>query len=152
MTRDPDQQVSRTAGGLGILLFAAALVLIPIFFPAYVLYKLAIFTGVTALHPAIVIAFAGAAGWAAWRLGGILIRSVPPGIARAAIAGYVGACYSFAFFQRELTTARSELDLTWLMFAFAIFTFIGWKVGGALVLKAHRDRLIRAQRKEQSRA
>ncbi|MGZ8284161.1 MAG: hypothetical protein ACXWUZ_03755 [Allosphingosinicella sp.] len=148
MTRDPDLQVSRTAGGLGILLFAAALVLIPVFFPAYVLYKLLILTGVTTLHPAIVIVLAGAVGWAAWRLGGMLIRSVPPGIARAAIAGYVGACYTFAFFQRELTTARSDLDLTWLMFALAIFTFIGWKVGGALVLKAHRDRLIRVQREE----
>jgi hypothetical protein len=146
------QQVFRTAGGSGVLLFAAALVLIPAFLPAYALYKLLIFTGVTVLHPAIVIALAAAVGWAAWRLGGILIRSVPPGIARLAIAGYVGACYTFAFFQRELTTARSELDLIWLMFAFAIFTFIGWKVGGALVLKAHRDRLIRVQRKEQNAA
>jgi len=152
MTRDPDQQVSSTAGGLGLLLFAAALVLIPAFFPAYVLYKLAILTGVTNLHPAIVIVLTGAAVWAVLRLGGMLIRSVPPGIARGAIAGYVGACYTFAFFQRELTTARSELDLMWLMFAFAIFTFIGWKVGGALVLKAHRDHLIRAQRKEQNAA
>lgn len=152
MTRDPDQQVFRSAGGLGVLLFAAALVLIPIFFPAYVLYKLAILAGVTALHPAIVIVLAGVAGWAAWRLGGILIRSVPPGIARAAIAGYVGACWTFAFYQRELTTARSELDVTWLMFAFAIFTFIGWKVGGALVLKAHRDRLARVRRKEEKAA
>jgi hypothetical protein len=148
MTRDPDQQVFRTAGGSGLLLFAAALVLIPAFLPAYALYKLLILTRVTTLHPAIVIAVAGAAGWAAWRLGGMLIRSVPPGIARLAIAGYVGACYSFAVFQREITTARSELDLIWLMFAFAIFTFVGWKVGGALVLKAHRDRLVRVRRKE----
>jgi hypothetical protein len=152
MSRDPDRQVSNTAGGLGLLLFAAAVVLIPAFFPAYILYKLLVLTGVTNLHPAIVIPLAAAAGWAAWRLGGMLIRSVPPGIARLAIAGYVGACYSFAFFQRELTTARSELDLAWLTFAFAIFTFIGWKIGGALVLKAHRDRLIRIRRKEENAA
>jgi hypothetical protein len=152
MTRDPDQQVFRSAGGLGFLLFAAALVLIPVFFPAYFLYRLAILTGVTALHPAIVIVLTGAAVWAVWRLGGMLIRSVPPRLARGAIAGYVGAIYVFAFFQRELTTAQSELDITWLMFAFAIFTFIGWKVGGVLVLKAHRDRLMRIQRKEQNAA
>jgi hypothetical protein len=150
MARDPDQQVFRTAGGSGVLLFAAALVLIPAFLPAYALYKLLILTGITALHPAIVITLSGASAWAAWRLGGMLIRSVPPGIARLAIAGYIGACYAAAFFQRELTTARSELDLIWLMFAFAIFTFIGWKVGGVLVLKAHRDHLIRARRKEQN--
>lgn len=152
MTRDPEQQVFKTAGGFGVILFAAALVLIPAFLPAYALYKLLILTGVTTLHPAILITLAGAAGWAAWRLGGMLIRSMPPGIARSAIAGYVGACYTFMFFQRELTTARSELDLTWLTFAFAIFTFIGWKISGALVLKAHRDRLIRAQRNEQNTA
>lgn len=152
MTRDPDQQVSSTAGGLGLLLFAAALVLIPAFFPAYLLYKLLILTGVTTLHPAVVIVLAAAAGWAGWRLGGMLVRSVPPRVARLAIAGYVGACYSFAFFQRELTTAQSELDPLWLIFAFAIFTFIGWKVGGALVLKAHRDRLTRVRRKEEKAA
>lgn len=152
MTRDPDQQVFRTAGGSGVLLFAAALVLIPAFLPAYVLYKLLSLTGVTTLHPAIVITLAGASAWAAWRLGGMLIRSVPPGIARAAIAGYIGACYSFTVFQREITTARSELDLAWLMFAFAIFTFIGWKIGGALVLKAHRDRLARLRHKEERAA
>jgi hypothetical protein len=150
MTRDPDQQVFSTGSGLGLLLFAAAVVLIPAFLPAYVLYKLIVLTGVTDLHPAIVIPLAAAAGWVAWRLGGMLVRSVPPGIARLAIAGYVGACYTFAFFQRELTTARSELDLAWLTFAFAIFTFIGWKIGGALVLKAHRDRLIRVRRNEQN--
>lgn len=152
MARDPEQQVFKTAGGFGVLLFAGALVLIPAFFPAYALYKLLILTGVTTLHPAVAIALAGATGWAAWRLGGMLIRTVPPGIARAVIAGYVGACYTFAFFQRELTTARSELDVTWLMFAFAIFSFIGWKVGGALVLKAHRDRLARVRRKEEEAA
>lgn len=147
MTRDAERQVFSTAGGLGLLLFVAALVLIPAFLPAYALYKLLILAGVATLHPAIVITLAMAAGWAAWRLGGILIRSVPPSIARLAIAGYIGACYSFVFFQRELTTARSELDLTWLMFAFAIFTFVGWKIAGALVLKAHRDSLIRVGRK-----
>ncbi|HEX8124231.1 MAG TPA: hypothetical protein VF548_01470 [Allosphingosinicella sp.] len=152
MARDPEQQVFKTAGGFGVLLFAGALVLIPAFFPAYALYKLVILTGVTSLHPAIVIALAAAAGWAAWRLGGMLIRSMPPGIARSAIAGYIGACYTFAFFQRELTTARPELDLPWLMLGFAIFTFIGWKIGGVLVLKAHRDRLIRVRRKEQDAA
>lgn len=152
MTRDPDQQVSSTAGGLGLLLFAVALVLIPAFFPAYVLYKLAILTGVTTLHPAIVIVLTGAGVWAVWRLGGILIRSMRPGIARSVIAGYVGACYVFAFFQRQLTTAQSELDLPWLMLAFAVFTFIGWKIGGVLILKAHRDRLIRVRRKEENAA
>lgn len=80
----------------------------------------------------------------------MLIRSVPPGAAKLVIAMYIGACYTFVFFQRELTTARPELDLTWLVFAFAIFTFVGWRVGGALVLKAHRDRLIRVQNREQS--
>lgn len=152
MTRDPDQQVFRSAGGLGVLLFAGALVLIPAFFPAYALYKLLILSGGTSLHPAIVICLAAAAGWAAWRLGGMLIRSMPPSVARSAIAGYIGVCYVFAFFQRQLTTARSELDLPWLMLAFAIFTFIGWKIGGVLVLKAHRDRLIRARRKEENAA
>jgi hypothetical protein len=150
MTRDPDQQVFRTTGGLGIGLFALALALLPVFFPAYLLYRAAVVTGATNLHPAVVIVLAAAAGWAIWRGGGVLIRSVPPTAARLVIALYIGACYTFVFFQRTLTTARSELDLTWLLFAFAIFTFVGWKVGGALVLKAHRDRLIRAQRKEQS--
>ena len=152
MTRDPDQQVFKSAGGCGALLFAGAVVLIPALLPVYALYILLSLTGVTTLHPAIAIAVAAAAAWAAWRLGGILIRSMPPSVARSAIAGYIGACYTFAFFQRQLTTARSELDLPWLMFAFAILTFIGWKVGGVLVLKAHRDRLIRVQRKEQNAA
>jgi len=150
VARDPDQQVFRTTGGCGALLFAGALALIPALLPVYALYILLSLTGVTTLHPAIIIALAGVAGWGAWRLGGILIRSMPPSVARSAIAGYIGACYVFALFQRPLTTAPSEIDLPWLMFAFAIFTFIGWKVGGVLVLKAHRDRLIRAQRKEQS--
>jgi hypothetical protein len=152
MARDPDQQVFRTAGGSGMLLFAAALVLIPAFLPAYALYKLLVLTGVTTLHPAFVIVLAAATGWAAWRLGGILIRSMPPRVARSAIAGYIGACYTFAFFQRQLTTAWPELDLPWLMLAFAIFTLIGWKIGGVLILKAHRDRLIRARRKEENAA
>jgi hypothetical protein len=152
MARDPDQQVFRTAGGSGVLLFAAALVLIPAFLPAYALYKLLVLAGVTTLHPAIVIALGAAGVWAAWRLGGMLIRSMPPSVAQTAIAGYIGACYTFAFFQRELTTARSELDLAWLIFTFAIFTFIGWKIGGTLVLKAHRDRLIRVRRKGENSA
>ena len=138
MTRDTDHQVFRTAGGFGILLFAAALVLIPAFFPAYLLYRAAVVTGATDLHPAIVIVLAAAAGWAVWRLGGMLIRAVRPGAARLVIAVYIGACYTFVFFQRELTTAWPELDVTWLIFAFAIFTFVGWKVGGVLVLKANR--------------
>ena len=152
MTRDPDRQVFKSAGGCGTLLFAGAVALIPALLPVYALYILLSLTGVTALHPAIAIAVAAAAGWAAWRLGGILIRSMAPNVARSAIAGYIGACYTFAFFQRQLTTARSELDLPWLTLAFAIFTFIGWKVGGALVLKVHRDRLSRALRKKQNAA
>ncbi|WP_282595939.1 hypothetical protein [Altererythrobacter sp. TH136] len=40
--------------------------------------------------------------------------------------------------------------MTWLIFSFAIFMFFSWKIGGGLVLKAHWDRLIRAQRKEHS--
>ena len=152
MTRDPDQQVLKSAGGCGALLFAGAVVLIPALLPVYALYILLSLTGVTTLHPAYVIVLAAAAGWAAWRLGGILIRSMPPGVARSVIAGYIGACYTFAFFQRQLTTAPSEIDFPWLIFAFAIFTFIGWKIAGVLVLKAHRDRLIRVQRKEQNAA
>lgn len=148
MTRNPDQQVLTATAGLGMGLFAIGVVLIPLFLPAFILYRIAVFAGITSLHPAIMIVVAGAALWGLWRLGGILIRSLPWRIARAIIAAYIGACYAFAFFQRELTTARSELDVTWLIFTFAIFAFIGWKVGGALVLKAHRDRLIRARRNE----
>lgn len=152
MTRDPDQQVVKSAGGCGALLFAGAVVLIPALLPVYALYILLSLTGVTNLHPVIAIAVAAATGWAAWRLGGMVIRSMPPTIARSAIAGYIGACYTFAFFQRQLTTAPSEIDPPWLIFAIAIFTFIGWKVGGVLVLKAHRDRLSRALRKKQNAA
>ena len=150
MARDPDQQVFGMAGGLGLILFAAALVLIPALIPVFLVYQLAVNTGVTNLHPAIALALAGLAAWGCWRGGGMLIRSVSPRTARFVIAVYIGACYTFAFFQRALTTAPSELDVPWLIFAFATFSFVGWKAGGVLVRKAHRDQLMRIARKEQN--
>lgn len=145
MSRDPDRQVFAAAGGLGLGVFALAFVLVPVIFPAIIVYRVALALGAMNLHPAIMIVVAGAAGWAFWKLGGILIRSVRPVVARRAIAAYIGVCYAFVFFQRELTTAQSELDVTWLLFTFAIFAIVGWKVGGALVQKAHRDGFARAQ-------
>jgi len=149
VTPDPDQKVSGAGMGLGFLLMVVGVALIPFFLPVYIIYKVALLTGVAALHPAMVITFAGAAAWGMWKLGGIMIRTIAPGVARFLIALYIGACYTFAFFQRELTTARSELGLTWMFFALAIFTFIGWKVGGALVDRAHSGELGRRLRKEQ---
>ena len=152
MARDPDQQVFGMAGGLGLILFAAALVLIPALIPVFLLYQLAVNTGVTNLHTAIVLTLAGLAAWGFWRAGGMLIRSVSQRTAQSVIAVYIGACYTFAFFQRPLTTAPAELDLPWLLLSFGIFSFVGWKAGGALVRKAHRDQMLRLARKEQNAA
>lgn len=150
MGHDPDKQVLNAAGGLGCFAFAAALALIPLFLPAYILYKLTMAAGAASLHPAVMIVLAALAIWGLWRMGGMLIRSVSPRAAQLAIALYVGVSYAFVFFQRPLTTAPAELDVAWLALVFAAFSLVGWKIGCAMVLKAHRDRLIRAQRKEQS--
>ena len=148
MSRDPDQQVAEAATGLGCFAFVAAMFLLPFLLPAFILYRLAVVSGATNLHPALLIALAAATIWGIWKLGGVLIRSVSPLIAQLAITVYVAACYTFVVFQRELTTARAELDLAWLSLAFAVFCFIGWKVSGAIVLKAHRDQAHRLRRKE----
>lgn len=146
MNRNHDQQVLSSATGLGLGVFAIALLLIPTFLPLFILYRIAVVTGATQLHPAILIVLAGAS---VWGLGGVVIRSVPPTVARLAIAAYIASCYTFVIFQRELTTARAELDFAWLLFCFGIFMVLGWRIGGAMVLKAHRDRLIRARRDQQ---
>lgn len=152
MEKTPDQQVFESAAGVGCFAFVIALALIPLFFPAYVLYKLATAAGAGRLHPAILLALAALTIWGLWRLGGLMIRSVPPRVARTVIAVYVAACYTMALFERQLTTARAGLDVAWLAFAFAVFLFIGWKIGGAMVLKAHRDRLLRVRRKQEGGA
>lgn len=148
MAQDPDGEVFGAATGLGCFALAAALALIPLFVPAYLLYKVAVRAGVASFHPAVVIVLLAATVWALWRLGGTLIRSMPPRAAQLAIALYVGGCYTFGFFQRELTTARTELDVAWLSLAFAVFAFVGWKIGGVMVFKAHRDHLLRLTRSQ----
>ncbi len=148
MAHNSDQQVLNSATGLGCSALIIGLVIIPpLFLPAFVIYRLAILTGATTLHPAILIAMAAALIWAIARLGGIVVRSVTARVAQLVIAAYIGACYTFVFFQRQLTTARSELDIPWLILAFAIFAFVGWKVGASLVLKVHRNELVRVQRR-----
>ncbi len=149
MAHDSDQQVLNSATGLGCSALIIGLVVIPpLFLPAFVIYRLAVVTGATTLHPAILIPIAAASIWGIVRLGGMLIRSAPPRGAQLVIAAYIGACYTFVLFQRQLTTARSELDLPWLILAFAIFTFVGWKVGASLVLKVHRNELARLQKRQ----
>ncbi len=146
MSADPDKQVFGAVTGLGCFSLALGLILIPpLILPALLLVKLVSFAG-KALHPALVVLFAAALAWGLYRLAGFLIRAVRPSWARGSIALYVGACYTFVIFQRELTTARSELDVTWLAFTMLIFTAIGWKAAGTMVIKAHRDQLIRARR------
>lgn len=113
--------------------------------PSFIIFRLAQLSGATSLHPAFQIALAGATIFVLWRLGGMAIRLVPPAVAQGVIGFYIGACYTFAIFQRELTTARSELDVPWLLLTLVVCTSIGWKIGGMLVLKAYRDQLARAR-------
>lgn len=146
MSSNPDEQILGAATGLGCFGLIAALILVPpLLLPGFVIYRIATISGATTLHPAFQIALAGATIFALWRLGGMLIRAVPAKLAQAVLAVYIAACYTFVVFQRELTTAHSELDLPWVLLAFAVFAFIGWKVGGMLVLKAYRDQLARSR-------
>lgn len=148
MAYDAERHINSAAGELGCAALVAALIIVPpLILPAFVLYKLAVAVGASALHPAILIALAIASIWALGRGGGILVRSVSPQIARAIIAAYIGACYTFAVFQRQLTTARSELDIPWLLFGFAAFSLVGWKIAATVVNKAHLRQLARAERR-----
>lgn len=149
MAYDADRHITNAAGELGCAALVAALIIVPpLILPAFVLYKLAVVAGATTLHPAILIALAIGSIWAIGRAGGILIRSISPQIAQAVIAAYIGACYTFAVFQRQLTTARSELDIPWLLFSFAAFTFVGWKIAATVVNKAHSRQLARTERRD----
>lgn len=149
MGRNSDKQVFAAASGLGCSALVAGLIILPpLLLPGFIIFRLAQLGGATSLHPAVQIALGAAIIFALWRLGGISIRSVPAKIAQGALGLYIGSCYTFAIFQRELTTARSELDVPWLLLAFAVCTFIGWKIGGMLVLKAYRNQLARARAKQ----
>ena len=116
MSADPDRQIFVAATDVGCFALVLGLIMIPpLILPAVILMGLVSLVG-KALHPALVILITAFSAWGLYRLTGILIRAVRPSLARAVIAVYVGACYSFAIFQRELTTARSDLDTTWLAF------------------------------------
>lgn len=147
MIVDTDKQVLNAASGLGCFAVVLGLILVPpLILPAFILYRLGGLMGVSALHPAFIILFAAISIWGLYRLAGILVRAIPPSVARFAIAFYVGACYTFATFQRELTTARAQLDVTWLAFAMVLFTALGWKAAGLLIAKMHRDQTAREVR------
>lgn len=149
MARNHDEQVFSAAAGLGCSALVAGLIILPpLVLPGVIIFRLAQLGGVTVLHPAFQIAIAAATVFVLWRLGGMALRSVPPRLAQGTLGLYIVACYTFAIFQRELTTARSELEVPWLLLTFAVFAFIGWKVAGALVLKAYRDHLTRARAKQ----
>lgn len=149
MLRNPDEQVFAAASGLGCSALNAGLIILPpLLLPGFIIFRLAQLSGATSLHPAFQIALAAATIFALWRLGGMVIRSVPPTITQGLLGLYIGACYTFAIFQRELTTARSELDVPWLLLTFGICTYIGWKIAAMLVLKAYRDQLARARARQ----
>lgn len=140
MSSDPDRQVTNTAVNFGCLTLAAGLLLVPpLILPLFGIYRI----GVAAArysHPAVGIVVSLFVGWIILAALAWLIRSLPPRVAQGISAAYIGSCYTFAIFQRELTTASDELDLGWLLFTFAIFALAGWKIGGYLVRAARPRR------------
>lgn len=149
MAGNSDEQVFAAASGLGCTaLIAGLLVLPPLMLPGFIIFRLGQLSGATSLHPAFQIALAAAIIFGLWRLGGMAIRSVPTAVAQGVLGLYIGACYTSAIFQRELTTARSELDMPWLLLTFAICTFIAWKIAGLLVFRAYRRQLARARARQ----
>ena len=136
---DPDKQILNAAGGLGCSALTMGLVVIPpLFLPAYILYRVAVTSGATNLHPAIVIALTAATIWGLFKLSRFALRSIPPRFAQLLLASYIGASYTFVFFQHSLTGSQAKLDIAWLLLGFAIFFFIGWKVGGVVVARASK--------------
>lgn len=136
MANTPDQQVTNTAVNLGCLTLAAGLIALPpLVLPFLIVFRIAKVAG-ERLHPAAGIVVGLLAGWLLYKGLSWSVRSLPPQAFKLLCALYISASYCFAIFQRELTTARHELDLAWLMLAFAVFAAIGWKVGALLIPKS----------------